>query len=298
MNELIQKKLTKNDLKENIIKETDAQLPSSRREIEEDMLEQICLIANAGAEITVEELCSRMDMSRREVNFYLKQLKVHGYIIREKVTSTGHQKDGSGSGISLTEFGKITGEEFQYRHEILTQFLQFVGVSDEKAQEDACRMEHIVSEETVRQVCNFVNYGETFERVLRYTDLSYRYAPGDYVFLMGIYYMEKTYPRRFAREFHDFSQNIRLHVEEEKSWFELEINPEPDSDLGCLWYKDQQKWIRAELHKGKPVIPSDVFEFSIQRQDPVIEGNALIAFANEDEEPVDWNSRELDVHIW
>ena len=76
MNELIQKKLTKNDLKENIIKEniikeTDAQLPSSRREIEEDMLEQICLIANAGAEITVEELCSRMDMSRREVNFYL-----------------------------------------------------------------------------------------------------------------------------------------------------------------------------------------------------------------------------------
>ena len=41
-----------------------------------------------------------------------------------------------------------------------------------------------------------------------------------------------------------------------------------------------------------------LFEFSIQRQDPVIEGNALIAFANEDEEPVDWNSRELDVHIW
>ena len=44
-----------NIIKENIIKETDAQLPSSRREIEEDMLEQICLIANAGAEITVEE---------------------------------------------------------------------------------------------------------------------------------------------------------------------------------------------------------------------------------------------------
>ena len=119
------KEVTHNDLTENLIKETDMQLPSSRREIEEDMLEQICLIANAGAEITVEELCSRMDMSRREVNFYLKQLKVHGYIIREKVTSTGHQKDGSGSGISLTEFGKITGEEFQYRHEILTQFLQF-----------------------------------------------------------------------------------------------------------------------------------------------------------------------------
>lgn len=51
------------------IKDIDTQLPSSRREIEEDMLEQICLIANVGAEITVEELCSRMDMTRREVIF-------------------------------------------------------------------------------------------------------------------------------------------------------------------------------------------------------------------------------------
>ena len=66
------KKLMQTDFKE--IKETDTQLPSSRREIEEDMLEQICLIANAGAEITVEKLCDRMDMSKREVTFYLKQL--------------------------------------------------------------------------------------------------------------------------------------------------------------------------------------------------------------------------------
>ena len=48
------RKLMQTDFEE--IKETNIQLPSSRREIEEDMLEQICLIANAGAEITVEEL--------------------------------------------------------------------------------------------------------------------------------------------------------------------------------------------------------------------------------------------------
>lgn len=68
------RKLMQTDFEE--IKETNIQLPSSRREIEEDMLEQICLIANAGAEITVEELCGRMNMSRREVNFCLKQLKI------------------------------------------------------------------------------------------------------------------------------------------------------------------------------------------------------------------------------
>ena len=52
------------------------------------------------------------------------------------------------------------------------------------------------------------------------------------------------------------------------------------------------------MHAGRIVLPSDIFEFSIQRQDPVIEGTALIAFARDGEKPVDWNSRELDVHIW
>ena len=133
------KKRMQTDFEE--IKETDTQLPSSRREIEEDMLEQICLIANAGAEITVEELGGRMNMSRREVNFYLKQLKTHGYVVREKDTYTGLKGRRAESGIFLTELGKITGEEFQYRHEILRQFLQFVGVSEEKAEEESGKNE-------------------------------------------------------------------------------------------------------------------------------------------------------------
>ena len=259
------KELTHNDLTENLIKETDMQLPSSRREIEEDMLEQICLIANTGIQVTVEELCSRMD--------------------------------GTGSGISLTEFGKITGEEFQYRHEILTQFLQFVGVSDEKAQEDACRMEHVVSEETVQQICNFVDYGDTFERILKHSDLRSWYQTGKYMFLMGIYQIEKTCPRRFAREFDCFSENIWLHITEDKSSFEL-IKKE-DTSAQNLWYKDpEQGWIEAEEKMGNPWIPSGAFTFSTRCQDPIIEGTALIAFTRKGEKPVDWNSRELDVHIW
>lgn len=255
------KELTHNDLTENLIKETDMQLPSSRREIEEDMLEQICLIANTGIQVTVEELCSRMDMTKREVSFYLKQLNAHGYIIREKNTHTGYQKDGTGSGILLTEFGKITGEEFQYRHEILTQFLQFVGVSDEKAQEDACRMEHVVSEETVQQICNFVDYGDTFERILKHSDLRSWYQTGKYMFLMGIYQIEKTCPRRFAREFGRFSENIWLHITEDKSSFEL-IKKEEDASTHNLWYKDPEKgWTQAEEKRGNSWIPSGVFTF-------------------------------------
>ena len=290
------KKLMQTDFGE--IKETDTQLPSSRREIEEDMLEQICLIANAGAEITVEKLCDRMDMSKREVTFYLKQLKTHGYVVREKDTCTGLQGRGAESGIFLTELGKITGEEFQYRHEILTQFLQFVGVSEEKAKEDACRMEHVISEETVQQICNFVDYGDTFERILKQSDLRSWYRPGSYQFLMGIYQIEKTYPRRFAREFKRFSENIRLHVTEDESSFEL-IKMEGEASSQNLWYKDpEQGWIQAEERMGNPRIPSGAFKFLTRCQDPIIEGVALIAFTRKGEKPVDWNSRELDVHIW
>ena len=290
------KKLMQTDFGE--IKETDTQLPSSRREIEEDMLEQICLIANAGAEITVEKLCDRMDMSKREVTFYLKQLKTHGYVVREKDTCTGLQGRGAESGIFLTELGKITGEEFQYRHEILTQFLQFVGVSEEKAKEDACRMEHVISEETVQQICNFVDYGDTFERILKQSDLRSWYRPGRYQFLMGIYQIEKTCPRRFAREFKRFSENIWLHVTEDESSFEL-IKREGEASSQNLWYKDpEQGWIQAEERMGNPRIPSGAFKFLTRCQDPIIEGVALIAFTRKGEKPVDWNSRELDVHIW
>ena len=290
------KKLMQTDFGE--IKETDTQLPSSRREIEEDMLEQICLIANAGAEITVEKLCDRMDMSKREVTFYLKQLKTHGYVVREKDTCTGLQGRGAESGIFLTELGKITGEEFQYRHEILTQFLQFVGVSEEKAKEDACRMEHVISEETVQQICNFVDYGDTFERILKQSDLRSWYRPGSYQFLMGIYQIEKTCPRRFAREFKRFSENIWLHVTEDESSFEL-IKMEGEASSQNLWYKDpEQGWIQAEERMGNPRIPSGAFKFLTRCQDPIIEGVALIAFTRKGEKPVDWNSRELDVHIW
>lgn len=261
-------------------------LERSRREIEEDLLEELCCLRKRREVLGLREVSERLGMPERELAYYLRQMKRHGYV----------EMSPEETQIYLTELGCITGAECRYRHETFTQFLQFVGVESETAQEDACRMEHIVSEETVRQVCNFVNYGETFERVLRYTDLSYRYMPGEYSFLMGIYYMEKTYPRRFAREFYRFSESIRLCVEEDRSWFELERVEE--SNPGKLWYQDQKKWVCAGEHEGKIILPSNIFEFSIQRQDPVIEGTVLIAFTRDGEKPVDWNSRELDVHIW
>lgn len=263
------------------------EMPSSRREIEEDLLEQLCIFAEKTEHLMVAYVCSELHMTRRDINFYLKQMKKHGYV------AEGFQDDGE---IRLTELGRIAGAECRHRHDTFTQFLQYIGVESEKASEDACRIEHVVSEETVQKICDFVNYGETYERIFRHTDLKYRYLPGEYEFLMGIYYMEGVCPRRFAREFSYFSEKIYFYADEEKSWFELEKKIPVDL---CLWYRDPGNgWVKAREREGRSLIPSEVFEFSMRRLNPVTEGTALVAFAREGEKPEEWNSRELDVHIW
>lgn len=263
-------------------------MPSSRRELEEDMLEELCSLAKKNARITIPEICGRMEMTRREVLACLKQLTAQGYVKIEEKNAC----------VCLTELGRIRGEECRHRHETFTQFLEYVGVGSRTAEEDACRMEHVASEETVQQICNFVNYGSTFERVLRNTDLRYRFEPGDYSFLMGIYYMEKTCPRRLAGEFKNYKEQIRLQVEKDSSFFEL-IPEAPEEKKLILWYMDPETgWVRAEEKNGNPRIPTGIFEYFIRHQDPVVEGTALVAFLREGEKPVEWNSRELDVHIW
>ena len=263
------------------------EMPSSRREMEEDLLEQICILAGKTEMLTVSDVSSELDMPRRDVNYYLKQMRKHGYV--EETA----QEDGE---VRLTELGRITGAECRHRHDTFTQFLQYIGVEREKASEDACRMEHVVSEETVQKICDFVNYGETYERVFRGTDLKNRYLPGEYEFLMGIYYTEKICPRRLSREFEFFSENIRFYVTEERSWFELQ---KKKPYVNRLWYRDPENgWVKAEERDGNPMIPSKIFAYSMRRPNPVTEGTALVAFAREGEVPAEWNSRELDVHIW
>lgn len=242
-------------------------IPLSKREIEEDILEELCSLAKKDALIGISEICGRMKMSRREVLACLKQLTAQGYVkIEEKNIC-----------VCLTELGRIRGEECRHRHETFTQLLEYVGVESRIAEEDACRMEHVVSDETVQQICNFVNYGSTFEHALRNTDLRYRYEPGEYSFLMGIYYMEKTCPRRLAGEFKNYKEQIRLHVKKRTAI--LNCSAQHRRKKTVLWYVDPETgWVKAEEENGNPRIPTGVFEYFIRHQDPVVEGTALVAF--------------------
>ncbi|MCI5604639.1 MAG: metal-dependent transcriptional regulator [Clostridia bacterium] len=56
--------------------------------------------------------------------------------------------------ILLTEKGQIVAEKIYERHNVLTRCLMALGVSEENASADACRIEHVISEETFLKIKN------------------------------------------------------------------------------------------------------------------------------------------------
>lgn len=261
-------------------------IPQSRQETEENILKVIYQWDCAGQRITKKEIGEYFGLSGHEAAYYVKQMARHGYIMGMSDNEE----------VRLTEFGRYEGEECHYRHRMFTQFLQMIGLEQEEAQEDACRLEHIVGEKTVKGIADFMLNGDVYERSFTEADLRYQYAPGRYDFLMGLYGMEVSYPRELAEEFYLYLDTVVLCVNEEESGFLLQAKSEKP-DL-ALWYKSADGWIQAEKRAGEEWIPSQAFEFTIIPGDPVMEGYLLVAFTGENEEPSDGKCRELNIHIW
>ncbi len=59
--------------------------------------------------------------------------------------------------ISLTPEGLAIAKRTYERHKALTAFLEKLGVTDEQAEEDACKIEHVISQETYVAICNFMD---------------------------------------------------------------------------------------------------------------------------------------------
>ena len=62
--------------------------------------------------------------------------------------------------ITLTESGKETASKILERHRVLTELLKRLGVEDEVASEDACRIEHVISDVTFERLKDFLNQNQ------------------------------------------------------------------------------------------------------------------------------------------
>jgi DtxR family Mn-dependent transcriptional regulator len=107
----------------------------------EDYLEMVSFLADEG-EVRVTDIAGRLDVSKPSVLTALKNLEDQGLL--------EHARYGT---VSLTKQGVARASEIRERHSLLTTFLKtIVGVSADTAEKDACKMEHLLSDETLKKM--------------------------------------------------------------------------------------------------------------------------------------------------
>lgn len=107
----------------------------------ENYLETILILQERLGEVRSVDIANELGFSKPSVSVAMKQFRENGYIL---VDANGH--------ISLTELGMSVAKKVYERHEVLSRLLISIGVSHDVALEDACRIEHDISEETFERL--------------------------------------------------------------------------------------------------------------------------------------------------
>lgn len=112
----------------------------------ENYLETILKLKEIKGTVRSVDIAHELNFSKPSVSRAVGILKDEGYIqIQEK------------GEIKLTPLGREKAEKVYERHRLLTEFLQMVAnVTRELAEEDACRMEHIISEQVFQGIKKFM----------------------------------------------------------------------------------------------------------------------------------------------
>lgn len=113
----------------------------------ENYLETILILKEKLGNVRSIDIANELNYTKPSVSVAMKQFRENGYI---KIDDNGF--------ITLTETGMEVADRIYKRHRFLTETLISIGVSEETAKEDACRIEHDISEET------FTKLKEYFER--------------------------------------------------------------------------------------------------------------------------------------
>ncbi|MBQ7817299.1 MAG: metal-dependent transcriptional regulator [Oscillospiraceae bacterium] len=106
-------------------------------------LETISILSRQGGYVRSVDISEHMGYSKPSVSRAVGLLKAGNYIV---IDEDGH--------ITLTESGLETAEKIMRRHELLTELLISLGVDRQVAAADACKMEHVISDETFEAIHN------------------------------------------------------------------------------------------------------------------------------------------------
>ncbi|MDI9242643.1 metal-dependent transcriptional regulator [Fusibacillus kribbianus] len=114
----------------------------------ENYLETILILSQKNGNVRSIDIANHLEFSKPSVSVAMKNLRSQGHILVDK--------DGY---ITLTESGLRIAETIYERHTLLSSWLIHLGVSEETAMEDACRMEHVISAESFAAIKRHVAGG-------------------------------------------------------------------------------------------------------------------------------------------
>ena len=115
---------------------------------QEDYLEAIFEIEQRKRAVRVKDVASQLGVTMPSVNGALKNLEAKGLIEHEKYEY-----------IELTASGELKASQIASRHRLLFAFLHdILGVEEKTAQDEACRIEHILSSSTVEKITEFIEH--------------------------------------------------------------------------------------------------------------------------------------------
>lgn len=114
-------------------------------ESSENYLETILILSQKLPVVRSVDIANELGYKKSSVSIAMKNLRERNHIV---VSNAGF--------ITLTDEGRAIAEMIFERHELLSKWLMQLGVPEEIATEDACRMEHVISSESFDAVKQFV----------------------------------------------------------------------------------------------------------------------------------------------
>lgn len=116
----------------------------------EDYLEIICNLLKSGDNVKAVEVAKKLNISRASVSEALAKLADKNLIVYE-----------SHKGITITEEGLKKAQTVILKHNTLTSFFEkTLGLDKETAEDNACKIEHVISEDVFERIMKFEKYCE------------------------------------------------------------------------------------------------------------------------------------------
>lgn len=111
----------------------------------ENYLETILMLSQKLPVVRSVDIANELGFKKSSVSIAMKNLRENNHIT---VSDAGF--------IFLTGSGRQIAEMIYERHELISNWLMRIGVSEETALEDACKMEHVISPESFEAIKKFI----------------------------------------------------------------------------------------------------------------------------------------------